>query len=211
MAAVAQLSSADAVRAALAPLLATYQAQLAARDATIAALKEQVEWLTAQFRLAQQRHFGASSEQASPQLRWFDEAEQTDAEAAPEAAEPTPVIAHACRQRTRITLSPDLPHADVTHDLAEADKVCPHDGTPLVSIGSEDSEQLKYIPAQLQVVRHHRLKYACPHCHQYVVTADRPKPPIPKSVASPSLLAGIAVHQYADALPLYRQETMFAM
>ncbi|MGH9486039.1 MAG: IS66 family transposase, partial [Terriglobales bacterium] len=83
-------------------------------------------------------------------------------------------------------------------------------GTPLVSIGSEDSEQLKYVPAQLQVVRHHRLKYACPHCHQYVVTADRPKPPIPKSVASPSLLAGIAVHKYADALPLYRQETIFA-
>lgn len=216
-AAVVRCADADAGREGIAPLLAAYQTQLAERDtkiaaqgATIAELTQQVQWLQAQFRLAQQRHFGASSE-ASPQLPLFDEAEQTAAEAGPtpSASNPVPVKAHTRRQRTRIALSPDLPHEEVTYDLADADKVCPHDGTPLVAIGSEDTEQVEYRPARLKVVRHHRLKYACPHCHQHVVTASRPKPPIPKSVAGASLLAGIAAHKYADGLPLYRQVAMF--
>jgi hypothetical protein len=37
-----------------------------------------------------------------------------------------------------------------------------------------------------------------------------PPQPIPKSLASPSLLAYVAVSKYADALPLYRQEQMLA-
>lgn len=202
-AAVAHLSSADAVRAVLVPLLAE-------RDATIAVLTQQVQWLEAQFRLAQQRHFGASSEQTTPQLPLFNEAEQAAAEAPPETpAAPVPVAAHTRRANTRIALSPDLPREEVTYDLADADKICPHDGTALVPIGSADSEQLEYVPAQLKVVCHHRLKYACPHCHQHVVTATRPRPPIPKSVAGASLLAGIAAHKYADGLPLYRQVAMF--
>jgi transposase len=38
-----------------------------------------------------------------------------------------------------------------------------------------------------------------------------PAPPqiIPKGLASPGLLAHIAVSKYADALPLYRQEKIF--
>jgi hypothetical protein len=36
-----------------------------------------------------------------------------------------------------------------------------------------------------------------------------PPQPIPKSLASPTLLAHVAVSKYADGLPLYRQETMF--
>jgi hypothetical protein len=36
-----------------------------------------------------------------------------------------------------------------------------------------------------------------------------PKLPIPKSIATPSLLAHVATSKYADGLPLYRQEKMF--
>jgi transposase len=35
-----------------------------------------------------------------------------------------------------------------------------------------------------------------------------PPQPIPKSLASPALLAHVTVSKYVDALPLYRQETI---
>ncbi len=41
-------------------------------------------------------------------------------------------------------------------------------------------------------------------------TAELPAQPIPKSNASPGLLAHITVAKYADALPLARQEKLFA-
>jgi hypothetical protein len=53
-----------------------------------------------------------------------------------------------------------------------------------------------------------RPKYACPDCKTGVHIAPLPPQPIPKSVATPSLLAYVAVSKYADALPLYRQEKM---
>nr|WP_246434746.1 IS66 family transposase [Teredinibacter haidensis] len=88
-------------------------------------------------------------------------------------------------------------------------KSCPHDGSELKSFDSEDYEKLEIIPAKIKVVRHKRLKYTCPCCDKYIVTAAKPKQPIEKSIASPSLLAYVAVQKYADALPLYRQSEMF--
>jgi len=42
------------------------------------------------------------------------------------------------------------------------------------------------------------------------VTAKKPAQPIPKSVATASLLAWITVSKYVDALPLYRQSAIFS-
>ena len=42
-----------------------------------------------------------------------------------------------------------------------------------------------------------------------MVTAQKPKQPIEKSIASPGLLAFVATQKYCDALPLYRQSEMF--
>ena len=92
------------------------------------------------------------------------------------------------------------------HDLAEEEKICPHDGVVLTAIGEEISEQLDIEPAKVRVLRHVRRKYACPHCQQGVKTAALPPQPIPKSLASPGLAAHITVGKYQDGLPLYRQE-----
>ena len=59
-----------------------------------------------------------------------------------------------------------------------------------------------------------RPKYACRHCERHatqtpIVIAPVPVNPIPKSIATPSLLSQIIVHKYQFALPLYRQETLF--
>jgi transposase len=61
---------------------------------------------------------------------------------------------------------------------------------------------------KIQVLVHVRKKYACKHYEEGVTLAALPPQPIPKSNASPGLLAHIAVSKYQDALPLYRQQAV---
>jgi len=76
--------------------------------------------------------------------------------------------------------------------------------------GEERSEQLGIEPPRLKVLEHVRLKYACPACEAGgVQTAPKPPQPIPKSYASPGLLAWLVTAKIADGLPLYRQEAIF--
>lgn len=86
---------------------------------------------------------------------------------------------------------------------------CPHDGTALKRIGEEVSERLEIIPAKFKVIKTIRPKYVCPCCESFHIHATKAQL-IPKSNASASLLAFIAVAKYADALPLYRQEAQLA-
>ncbi len=90
-------------------------------------------------------------------------------------------------------------------DVPEAQKTCPCCGERMSRFGHETSEQLHYLPARLEVHETRRLKYSCSHCHGAVVRHPMPVlPPIPKSMASASLLAYLIVSKFADGLPLYR-------
>ena len=93
------------------------------------------------------------------------------------------------------------------YKIPKTERHCPHDGRLLTEIGEVTSEQLDIIPAKIQVIRHIRKKYAC-SCGQCIKTATLPALPIPKSLASPGLLAHITVSKYQDVLPLYRQATI---
>jgi len=177
-------------------------------------LRFQVLTLTEQLNLALARRYAASSEKLSPdQICLFDEAEfdsetaaGTDAEAAADDGE-IMVAAHKRKKRGRKPIPAHLPRIDVIHEIPESMRRCDHDGQLLTEIGEVISEQLDIIPAKIQVLRHIRKKYAC-DCGQCIKTAPLPAQPIPKSMASPGLLAHIAVCKYQDALPLYRQETI---
>jgi transposase len=176
-------------------------------------LEVQVLTLTEQLNLALARRYAASSEKLSPdQICLFDEAELDNevldsvTDASTDDDEIT-VAAHQRKKRGRKPLPDHLPRVDVVHELAEDERRCDHDGQLLVEIGEVISEQLDIIPAKIQVTRHIRKKYAC-DCGQCIKTAPLPAQPIPKSMASPGLLAHITVSKYQDALPLYRQETI---
>lgn len=182
------------------------RSQLGERDSRIAQLEEWVQ-------LLRHHRFGRTSERvAKDQLGLFNEAEQDAETAEPEAAEPpsespeSPQRPARERRPGRRPLPAWMERVDVVHDVPEAEKICALDGTRLVEMGRETSEQLELIPAQVRVLRHVRPKYACPTCKEGVKIAAAPAQPIPKSLASPSLLAYIAVSKYADALPLYRLE-----
>jgi transposase len=183
-------------------------AQLSVAQQKIEQQKSYIDQLEEFIRNLRQKQFGASSEaQDTLQSSLFDEGEPADAPE--EAADTVTVAAHERQPRKPERIPADLPREEIVHDLNDADKVCPHDGTVLRLIGADISEQLDIVPAQIKVLRHVRRKYACPCCEQYVVTAQKPKQPIEKSLAAPGLLAHIATQKYVDALPLYRQTEIY--
>lgn len=94
-------------------------------------------------------------------------------------------------------------------DLAEDDKICKIHLTSLVKIGEDIVEKLEIMPPEVHVLQHVTLKYKCPCCENNFHAAKREPDPIPKSFASPSLLAYIATAKFVDGLPLYRQERIF--
>jgi len=186
------------------------QTEKATTDQKNAHLQAQVATLQEQLNIALSRRYAASSEKISAdQLRFFSEAEDmTETEAAELSTEETITVPeHKRKKRGRKKLPDNLPRVKVVHDLPEDDRFCPHDGAALIEIGEVTSEQLDIIPAKIQVIQHVRKQYAC-NCGHCIKTADLPAQPIPKSMASPGLLAHITVSKYQDALPLYRQETI---
>lgn len=194
---------------ALKALLFEKDLSLNEKDKRISLLEEQV-------RLLRHKRFGASTEKSDEQAELFNEAEAADLDAEDGDTEETSDVETETetieyerrKSRGRKPLPADLPRVRIEHDLVDADKVCDC-GCALTHIGEDVSEQLDIIPATVQVLQHARQKYACKACESTVRTAALPAQPIPKSNASAGLLAYIATAKYQDALPLYRQESIF--
>lgn len=188
-------------------------------------LKQQYEMLQEQIRLLLHKRFSSNSEKYSAeQADLFNEAEaydetlgQSDSESevsdteasTPPAENTTTNDSTSPRKSGRKVLPAELPRIEIVHDLPEEQRRC-SEGHTLKVIGEEISEQLDIIPAKVQVLRHIRKKYACPCCQAEVKTAPLPPQPIPKSNASPGLLAYVATSKFVDALPLNRQSKLFA-
>ena len=208
------------------------QRQVRAQQEEIAHLhqlmeKKEAEWeatkaaLFEQFRLAIERRFGPSTEKYRVEQGdlLINEAEvAVDEESAEEEVDATPDEAAAeprqpAKRRPRggrVALPPELPRVEVVHELPDEARHCGHDGTELKEIGKDVSEELHVVPARIEVIRHVRLKYACPACEEGVPIAPAPAKLLPKSNASATLLAYVATAKYQDALPLYRQSQIFA-
>lgn len=71
------------------------------------------------------------------------------------------------------------------------------------------TEELDYVPACFQVIRHRRPKYACRTCDT-VLQAPAPVLPIPRGRPSAGFLAQILAAKYCRHMPLYRQAGMYA-
>jgi transposase len=160
--------------------------------------------------------FAAKSEVSSQSQKdmFFNEAEALGVQAQPAAQEEDgedegiDVPAHKRAKRGRKPLDPALPRHVVRHELPESERMCPHDGSPLKEIGVEASEQLDIIPQQVRVIRHERVKYACPCCDGALRLASKPAQVIPKGLFSEGLLAWVITSKYCDGLPLYRQAAL---
>ena len=108
------------------------------------------------------------------------------------------------------------PRIETIHDISEEEKHCAC-GQQVTRIGEETCEKLEVIPARIRVRRHVRPKYACHACEgsgdesrAAVRIAPPPVQLLPRSIASPALVAYIIVGKFCDSLPFYRQEKQFA-
>lgn len=173
----------------------------------VALLKQRYERLLEQFKLSRQRRFSSSSESTNQLSLQFDEAETIACEALP-VEDNTITVTYTRAKPKRRALPPELPREVIEHDVADLDKICSC-GCQKTRIGEEISEQLEIIPAQLKVIAHVRPKYACKRCEDGVSIAPMPALFLPKSIASPSLVAHTIVSKYHNHLPLYRQEKIW--
>ncbi|WP_248928694.1 IS66 family transposase [Paenibacillus hamazuiensis] len=192
--------------------------QNAKQEQQIAELTAKLKWYEEQFRLAQQKRFGASSEKTSPdqlELNLFNEAEVL---ATPKGQEPpTEQVTYERRKSTgkREADLERLPIETMTYELSETDQLCSCCGGALHEMSTETRSEIAIVPPQVKVIRHVRQVYSCRYCEREdiqtpIVTAPMPRPVYPGSLASPSILAHIMCQKYVDSLPLYRQEQQFA-
>ena len=217
-------SECDAVQAQRNALQAERDAAQAHRDSLIGQnrlLRAQRDLLQEKLNKMMRKVFAASSEAVGTQQKdmFFNEAEALAAatKASPTQHEGadgadtkghTEVAGHERAKRGRKPLDPALERHVVRHELSAAERVCAHDGATLVEIGVETSEQLDIIPQQVRVIRHERVKYACPCCDGGLRLAVKPAQIIPKGLFSESALAWIATSKFDDGLPLYRQAAL---
>lgn len=110
----------------------------------------------------------------------------------------------------RRELPEHLPREVIRHELPPEELRCPHCGQDRCEIGCETSQQLEFIPAQLKVLVHERVKYACKACQEQVAIAPAVEKPIEKGLPGPGLLAQVVLSKYGDHTPLYRQEDILA-
>jgi transposase len=125
---------------------------------------------------------------------------------------PPPSADQATAQRSTAARSPrrtrldHLPHIRIPHDVPEDEKTCSGCGGPKTCIGEDESREVDFIPARLEVKVHVLPKYACPKCRDGVASPPVPPKPIPGGIAGAGLVSFVITSKFADHLPLYRLE-----
>jgi transposase len=216
-AALNAITDTDALRA----LVREQMAKVAQRDIIIARRDHEIAYKTAKIdklthELARLRRvqFSAKSERMSPEQReLFDEAMAADiaaVEAELEALQDSTSVSSAKPPRAkpvRRLLPPELPREITVHAPERCD--CATCGTALTQIGTHASEKLDVKPPVFFVRRDEYPQLACAHCKTIVAEPVAPAL-IDRGQAAPGLMAQVAIQKYADHLPLYRQEAIFA-
>ena len=123
-----------------------YQSRIAELEALLEEKRARIAYLEEQFRVAQHKQFGKSTEGHPGQGELFNEAEELVVEA--ETAEET--ISYTRKKPTRKPLPKDLPREVIVHDISDEEKICGCCAGELHRIGEDTSEKLQFIPAQVK-------------------------------------------------------------
>ncbi len=196
-------------------LVQNLENQLVQKEQKIEELEAKVKFYEEQFKLSQSKKFGSSSDTISNgQISLFNEVEK---ESLKECEEPD--IEEITYKRKKSTTKSrksynDLETEEIYYELSDEEKTCPKCQNELHEMKVIIRKELKVIPATVKVVHHKRQVYACRHCDTNgtegsIINAKMPKPVLPGSMLSPSLLATIVDMKYNKMMPLYRQEQSF--
>ncbi len=175
-----------------------------------ATLQRENQLLREKVNLLLRRVFGASSEKMDlAQLQLLlSGSELVEPAAQPETQAPKPKAPMPARRQAKLPRLPDnLPVVEEVID-PEPVKAAPEQ---FRQIGQEVSEQLDYEPARYfrrRLVRRTYVSKTEPE--NAPVTAPLPPTLQERCLATPALLAQVAVLKYCDHVPLYRQEQILA-
>ena len=176
-------------------------------------LQSKLNWYEEQLRLANQTRYGCSREKVDDnQMQLFNEAEYGVAAKEPEPEkEEINYTRNKPKKKSKELKLEGLPERTVEYRLSEEEQICPCCEHQMHEMKSQESKELHYVPAHLEVVKHVQYTYACRHCQEEeietpVVTAPKPKSVLPGSVASASVIAHTMNQKYVEGIPLYRQE-----
>ena len=134
-----------------------------------------------QFRLAQHRHFGTSSEKSASdnnQISFFNEAEVASDILVPEP-DLVEIEKHYRKRKNMVNdkLPENLPVETVVHELSSDEQICPECDGKLHVMGAETvRRELKLIPARAVIIEHVRKVYACRNCEKMNVGFRSSKP-----------------------------------
>lgn len=177
--------------------------------AQITSMADEIRLLKEQLFLATRREFGALSEVLSvDQLHLFQSPDIQTVEVARTSAANEDTLPKKRSTRQAVTMSADTDVERVEVDLDESEKVCDCCQGRLHRIGEDCTRQIDYIPHQVRVIETVRPKYGCRQCEVGIKQKSLPASPIPKSMATPSLLAFLIVSKYLDHQPLNRIQQM---
>ncbi|MEZ5567849.1 MAG: IS66 family transposase [Halioglobus sp.] len=179
-------------------------------QSTIRRLTTEKAHLTHEIAILRRHRFGQRSEQGkSPQQSLLRDLVDEDLAAIETELEAFDPPASKARQRAKPRRQPlpaQLPRTETHHDPVSTICGC---GCQLTRIGEDISEKLDYAPGHFSVERHIRSKWACKRC-ETVVQAPVAPHIIDKGIPTTNLLAQVLISKYADHLPLYRQEQIYA-
>ncbi len=178
----------------------------------------QIELLTEQIRLMNQRHFGKKAESGlndmEGQLTLFDSFNEAEGFQKKDLAEPTieeVTISSYRRSKTKGKREADLdglPSRIFEHRLSdeELDEKFPNGYKELPV---EIHKRLHIIPETFIVDEHHVHVYASKSNDGTIIRAERPLDLFRNSIATPALVASIINGKYANALPPERQSRAY--
>ena len=130
------------------------------------------------------------------------------APAPPPAEEPSP-RGRPSKPHGRRRPAAELRREPRRYELTAAERLCPACGSERAEIGAEVTSQYDYKPAEVFVIEHQRVKYACRCCAGEVAIAAKPPQPIERGLPGPGLVTQVVVDKYLDHIPLYRSEARF--
>lgn len=207
---VAPESLAQLNEAQLRETLATLVQAMQRRDTELAFKQTVIDKLTHENALLKRLKFAAQSERYSAEQRsLLDETLDADLQAVSEeiAQNTSPALAPLGRQQPkRQPLPASLPRREIRHEPESTTCGC---GCQMKRIGEDVAEKLDYEPGVFTVERHVRGKWACVRC-ETLVQAPVAAHVIDKGIPTSGLLAQVLIAKFADHLPLYRQEAIFA-
>ncbi len=183
---------------------------IAQRDQAIQRYRIREEQMSHEIALLRRHRYGKSSEGLDRhQLSLLQELIDEDTSAVEMELEKVSLNDQpkaAKQQAKRQPLPPQLPRTEIHHEPESTTCAC---GCAMTRIGEDISEKLDYTPGTFSVERHIRGKWACSSCETLIQVPVAPHI-IDKGIPTTNLLAQVLVSKYADHLPLYRQQQIYA-